>query len=376
MKIKITDDRQEMSVIGRELARRTRANLQDEKYQLIWNEMDLIRKFDDDKEKEDFFYSWLYDFWVYGNNIREEFFYDFAHKSHEEKSKYITFANRFEYYKFLNNPEDEKILKDKYLTYECFKEYYGRDVVLCKDAGDYGVYSKFVKCHPAFIVKPESLALGTGVHIENVKDWHSEEELFESLIQEGLKNSQLTWKKNTGIVLEELIKQDEAMAVLHPASVNIIRIITVWFEDKIEIIDAWLRIGINGNEISGASMGEIYCGVNLDSGIVETKGYTEFADVYEKHPYSHIELMGYQIPRWDELISLCQELARKIPTVRLVGWDLALTENGWVIVEGNENTEFLGQMMYEKPYKQMVNDMIGWSPKEGYWWEKQNPKFV
>jgi D-alanine-D-alanine ligase-like ATP-grasp enzyme len=33
---------------------------------------------------------------------------------------------------------------------------------------------------------------------------------------------------------------------------------------------------------------------------------------------------------------MCKQAAKKIPEVRYIGWDVAFTENGPVIVEGNE----------------------------------------
>lgn len=63
------------------------------------------------EEKENFFFHSIYDYWVYGNNIREEKFYSFYEKSDKERSEYIMFRNRFNYYHFLNNPAKEMIFK-------------------------------------------------------------------------------------------------------------------------------------------------------------------------------------------------------------------------------------------------------------------------
>lgn len=38
-----------------------------------------------------------------------------------------------------------------------------------------------------------------------------------------------------------------------------------------------------------------------------------------------------------------KELAKMVPDVKYVGWDLALTENGWVMIEGNEDGQFVFQ---------------------------------
>ena len=41
------------------------------------------------------------------------------------------------------------------------------------------------------------------------------------------------------------------------------------------------------------------------------------------------------MPFWKEVLDLCSRAARIIPNLRSVGWDVALTPDGPVIVEGN-----------------------------------------
>ena len=46
--------------------------------------------------------------------------------------------------------------------------------------------------------------------------------------------------------------------------------------------------------------------------------------------------------------SLVEELAKIVPTTRYVGWDLALTPKGWVVVEANCKGQFVVQMATKK----------------------------
>ena len=61
---------------------------------------------------------------------------------------------------------------------------------------------------------------------------------------------------------------------------------------------------------------------------------------FEKHPDSGKKYKGFQIPRWDELIDLVKQLHCLYKKSRFVGWDLTLTKNGWVLVEGNGKPNF------------------------------------
>lgn len=44
---------------------------------------------------------------------------------------------------------------------------------------------------------------------------------------------------------------------------------------------------------------------------------------------------GYKIPNFDEVKQYCLELALKLPGVRYVGWDIAITIDGIEVIEGN-----------------------------------------
>jgi len=56
---------------------------------------------------------------------------------------------------------------------------------------------------------------------------------------------------------------------------------------------------------------------------------------YEVHPDSKKPLIGVLIPDWKEVCEMAKALARRLPDAAFIGWDLAHTASGWVLVEGN-----------------------------------------
>ncbi len=96
--------------------------------------------------------------------------------------------------------------------------------------------------------------------------------------------------------------------------------------------------------------------ISLDNGIVDTDGVDELGREYITHPDSGLPIKGFQIPRWDELVTLSYQLARVLPEQHYVGWDLALTEDkGWVMVEGNGGGQFIHQYATHKGARDIVN---------------------
>ena len=53
------------------------------------------------------------------------------------------------------------------------------------------------------------------------------------------------------------------------------------------------------------------------------------------HPDTDLRFKGIEIPFWDRCCRLCLQAAGLFPQLPLVGWDLAITPEGPVIMEGN-----------------------------------------
>ena len=81
---------------------------------------------------------------------------------------------------------------------------------------------------------------------------------------------------------------------------------------------AYTKIGITDDLIVGESRDAIMAGVNLQTGVIETKGYYESGDTTDEHPVSHIKMIGFQFPKWDELLEMLNEVATNMISTSLV----------------------------------------------------------
>ena len=55
----------------------------------------------------------------------------------------------------------------------------------------------------------------------------------------------------------------------------------------------------------------------------------------EAHPKTARPLIGFQVPYWQEARELAIDAARKFLPIRTIGWDIAVTSSGPVMIEGN-----------------------------------------
>lgn len=321
---------------------------------------------------EDIVWRAIYDYWVYGCNTNEYLTYGFYNLSHEVKSTYLTHLNRWDYLYHINDRGEADTLENKWDAYLKLKPYFKRDMIRLEFESDYDVFCRFVKKHNTFVVKPIDLSLAVGIHKETLSDDCNLKEYFNKLLEEGNNNkNNHAAAKSSAIILEELIIQSDALACLHPFSVNAIRITTVKTKDGVKVFYPWIKIGMNGDFATCAARGSILAGIDAETGVIYTNGKGEFLQEYEVHPMTGVKIKGLQIPYWKELVDMVTEMAMKLPTVSYVGWDMVLTEKGWLMMEGNWGGEFLGQMMIERGFKRDFEQLIDWSPNKEFWWQKK-----
>lgn len=283
--------------------------------------------------------------------LDEYFLFDFPNRTFEERKEFVGTDEYLSAAKKLKNEiiQENPTLKDKYTAYLTLKPYYDRDAVLLKDFGDYNTFKEFSDNHPIFLLKKLTGSLGKNIKKIDLTDKNiTAKRVFIESISLG------QW------IAEEIIKQSESMAIFHPASVNTVRITTYVNNGKITKLFAMFRMGSGDNVVDNASNGGICASVDLESGIIESNGYKKSGEIIEIHPDSGIKIKGFQIPRWNELLQLVDEVATKVEHYNYIGWDFALTDNGWVIVEGNSRPNINSiQMCSGRGLRKILENTIG-----------------
>ena len=139
-------------------------------------------------------------------------------------------------------------------------------------------------------------------------------------------------------LLEQLLVQHEAMSSLYPDSVNTLRMITYLDTDadKMHLLAAVLRIG-NGASIDNFASGGMYTLLD-ERGVALYPGVDKNSNVYVNHPKTGTPVQGFQVPMYDEVFALLEDVVRRIPQIRYVGWDIAVTPEGPAVIEGNHNS--------------------------------------
>jgi hypothetical protein len=145
-------------------------------------------------------------------------------------------------------------------------------------------------------------------------------------------------KLDQSYLLQERIVQHPRLAALHVASVNTLRLVTVWTGVKLEPFAAALRIGAHGKPVDNWAAGGIIARVDLETEELQGHGFFKpgKGTRVDRHPDSGILLDGYDLPFVGDAVNAAMRFHADLPGIHSVGWDIALTEDGPVIIEGNE----------------------------------------
>ena len=325
---------------------------------------------------EDIFAIATYDYWQYGIDTPEEFSHEQLGASHDKKCRYITCRNRFKYIDYLNKKEDMHLLRNKWHAYLLLKDAYRREVLLLESEQDFPTFEAFCQRHPTFVVKPVGLGLSLGVRKVEVGDTDPHT-LFDLLFIE-IETENGHWNSGTekGVLVEELIEQGEEMAMLHPASVNSVRMLTINLGDgDIRLWYPYVRIGVGGNFLSAAATGSIVAGINVGTGVVESTGFDKLGRTTDVHPDTHFTIKGIKIPRWRQLCQKAIEMSERLPTLRYIGWDFVYDKDGeWIVMEGNENGGISSsQLIHHRGMREEFEQLIGYHYTKEYWWLGKYP---
>lgn len=291
---------------------------------------------------------------VYQTKAVEYFLFGFRGLTHEQRIAFLpdmvkdSVLNRVVGLDVMNRE-----MKDKYNFYRMLGQYFKRDAMLIpKEGGNLQEFIHFANMHKELFIKANLLSKGRNACLYHV---HSDEEaiaLYEELVKAGI-----DW------IVEEKIIQRQEMAQWNESSVNTIRLPAFLNNNKWTVLSPVLRTGRKGAVVDNAGAGGIVAVINSETGVLVSDGVDERCNYYEHHPDSGIRYKGWQVPQWMELLKLAEEIQRIIPQHKYVGWDFALTEKGWSLIEGNWG-QFLSQYNDHIGLKDQFLELLGIDEKE------------
>ena len=236
-----------------------------------------------------------------------------------QRKTFLTRGINNEIVRKYNNKEVSKKFDNKVEFNDIFKKFIKREYLFL-NGNNSDEFKKFISNKKEIIVKPLDGEGGHGIEKITV-DIKKYKDLYDKLIL------------NNQTLVEEVIIQDNIMNKIYDKSVNTLRMFTFVKDGKAYFLQAVLKFG-NGGVCDNFSSGGMYTFVN-DDGTVIAPAIDQEDNYFEKHPITNQQIIGFEVPKFNEAVKLVKDAALVLPEVSYVGWDVAIGENGPVLVEGN-----------------------------------------
>ena len=143
-----------------------------------------------------------------------------------------------------------------------------------------------------------------------------------------------------------------------------LRIVTFNIASDIKVFSAVLRAGTGRRFTDNWNTGGIIVRVDLETGRLAGKGLFKptFGLSTAVHPDTGVPLDGFEIPHLTRAVQLVRELHRFFYGLHSIGWDIAITEDGPIVIEGNDDWDGSLQMALEDRFRERFLEM--YTPRE------------
>jgi len=160
---------------------------------------------------------------------------------------------------------------------------------------------------------------------------------------------------NKPYILQKRIYNHRAIAELTQGTLSTSRIITcIDLSGKVHILACIFKMATRETCTDNFATGGIAIPIDPATGALGT-GVTK-ANPIERistHPDTGRPFTGFRIPCWDQVIRLCRRAHEAFPAYAFIGWDVAVDDDGPMLVEGNLQFGIESiQMAHESPLGQ------------------------
>lgn len=172
------------------------------------------------------------------------------------------------------------------------------------------------------------------------------------------------------LIFESVIHQTKQFAAFNESSVNTVRFMTTLYPDgSARVIATFIKIGRAGKCVDNAgSGGNVDVCVDVETGeikyAIQFDGWHKTKEI-ECHPDNGTQLNGVYIDNWQSIKEEVIKFQQAFPYCKASGWDIAITDNGPVVIEVNDFWDRTGQYFIRRGWRNEIRDCyLAWRE---YW---------
>ena len=268
----------------------------------------------------------------YGMALSDYLNYEIYKRTAQERREYVSTRTENRFYETVSPSAYKKRFTVKQNFLREFKDYTKRGCIVPGE-DSFEAFCAFLDENPQFMAKPYDGLGGQGVQKVTAADITDRQGYYDRC-------------RENRIFLEELVRQHEDMNALCPASVNTARIMTFNDHGKPEILWMGLRVGNGINAVDNFHAQGMGVAVDMATGRLKGQGIDKDGNRFTVHPTTGVAFDGFQLPDFQQAVDMVLRGALESDKILVIGWDVAFSENGPVVIEANRRPGYdLVQML-------------------------------
>lgn len=257
-----------------------------------------------------------------GAGFTDYFRGDYWGASKERKDTFVTTRSYYKLLEYLNDEGYANVMRNKIVFCDVLHAYLGREFINLRVATP-DEFTRFIEDKDCVFAKMEEGFGGHGVSRVDLTDAKADggRRLYDEL------------REKKQYLVEEAIRQSAELNGINPSSVGSFRVVTLVKDGVAHVMGNALRVNRDEGDVIGCTS-DLYFSLNED-GTLASRAVDDLGTVYEAHPVTGKPFSEVRIPGVREAYAMCRRAAMEVPQVRYVGWDVAFSADGPVLMEGN-----------------------------------------
>lgn len=287
----------------------------------------------------------IFSVYKYNISIKDYFYFHFFKIDARERQSWAGTGFMYEFQLKMNPKSSRKVLEDKIQFLTKYSSFVRRNFLTYSQAtkNKEKLYQLLNNISGKLVLKGSLGQVGAEVKVINCMDFNADS-LLKYMVENKLD------------LIEEYVIQHPSLMKLSDSGLNTIRIFTQLNNGNVDILGARLRITVN-SVVDNMAAGNLAAPINVGNGMVSGPGV--YSDITKEdvsvHPVTNVSIVGFNIPFWSETLELVKQAALYHTSNQSIGWDIAISEHGPELIEGNHNW---CKLLWQLPVKNGLKDEL------------------
>lgn len=305
----------------------------------------------------------------------EEYYeFEFEKRSEEFRRDFLGLNEQRYYLDLLNPLKYYSLARNKYMAHKmlentgirtselyCYYQPEARYAVDTECAGDLASVLHILKSKgvQSCVVKTTESSHGDNVLVIQKIDYQKDDATMTCFNGQELALSSVLG--DDALIFESVVRQTGQFAAFNSSSVNTVRFMTALYPDgSAKVTATFIKIGREGRCVDNAgSGGNVDVCVDVATGeirhAIQFDGWHRVQEI-ACHPDNGNPLNGVVIEKWEGIKAEVIRFQQAFPYCKVAGWDIAITDEGPLVVEVNDFWDRTGQFFIRKGWRNEIRD--------------------